>query len=121
MEKDFEVQVTKAQLLNQQYNSMVSNNWCLVNARIYNKDRTRYRKIKLVECIDADDLYEYYYDDEKSEEENDRGYTKQEILWMAKENALFTIEAYMNNYDDTKDVYNYANETIEKYNRCGTW
>lgn len=121
MAKDFTIEVTKAQLLNQQYNSMVSNNWCEVNARIYNKDHTYYRKIKVIECIDADDLYDYYYDDEKSEEENYRGYTKKEILDMARESTFFTLESYVKSFDDVDDVYNYANSTIEKYNQCGTW
>ena len=122
MEKDFKVQITTAQLLNQQYNSMVSNNWCLVNARIYNKDHTRYRKIKLVELIDADDLYEYYYDDSMTEEENlNRRYVDEHILSMAKGLACEDFYARVKDYNNCQEAYDYARKTIERYNECGRW
>lgn len=119
--KDATVEITRAQLLNRQYTSYCANNWILINARIYNKDHTRYRKIKLVINLDADDLYERFYDGELPEYENDRGYTKHEMLDYAREVAYFTLEGYINSYDDVQEAYDYAAKTIERYNQCGTW
>lgn len=121
MEKDFTIEITKAQLLNQQYNSMVANNWCLVNARIYNASHTRYRKIRLVMNVDADDLYEYYYNDTLTEEENDRGYSKSEILNVAREWAWSSLDSWVESYTNVKEAYDNARKTIETYNTCGTW
>jgi len=117
--QDFSIDITKATLRWQQYNSMVANNWCLVNVKVFNQDRTRYRKFKAVILIDSDDLYEHYYDEDLSEIENEeRGYTKSEILAMARELAYNSFEGLIKSYNDYKEALAWCNETIERYNRC---
>ena len=114
--------ITQASILNKQHNDMVSNNWVLVRARIYNEDGTRFKRIKEVVLIDSDDLYEYYYDDSMTEEENlNRRYIDEHILSMAKGIACEDFYARVKDYDNCQEAYDYARETIERYNECGRW
>jgi len=114
------IEITKRELLWEQYNSMVANNYILCYGRIINDENTRFRKFKMVVMIDEDDLYEYYYDDNKTEQENlDRVYTKQDKLDYASEIAINTACGMITKYDNQRQLdefYDYCYQTISDYN-----
>lgn len=60
-----EIKITKRQKLLEINNDMCHNYYYLVNGRIYNDDKTAYRKFKFIPWFDIIDVDEYFnYDDE---------------------------------------------------------
>lgn len=108
---DFEI--TKKQKLLEVNNDKAHNFYYLIYGRIYNKEKTRYRKFKFVEWFDIFDLQEYF---EKDIITNDD----------VKEYVDFCIEGIENtylmeikDYNDTeglKEFYDFCNVSIENYN-----
>ena len=104
---DFEI--TKRKKLLETNNDMAHNYYYLIYGRIYNKDKTRYRKFKYVEWFDIFDLQEFFekniiYQDDIKEYLNNL------------ENAyLLNLKDY-NDIEGLKEFYNYCNETIKNYN-----
>ena len=105
---DFEY--TKVNLIYEQNNCMCHNFYYIYYGRIYNEDKTRYRKFKYVEWFDIFDVQDFF----------DKEYiTKEDIKEYANniENSyLLSIKDY-NDKEHLKEFYNYCNETIENYNR----
>ena len=105
-----EFEFTKINLLYEQKNDMCYNFYYIYYGKIYNKQRTRYRKFKYVEWFDIFDLQEYY---------NKDCITREEI----RDYALTLENGYLlsiKDYNDTKglkEFYNYCNESIKNYNR----
>lgn len=106
MNQDFNVKITKKELLKEISNGMCHNFYYLIYGKIYNQDNTRYRKFKFVECFDIFDLQEYFEKD---------CITKNDIKEYANEIAFSNI-GYIKNYNDTRDFYNFCNESIKNYN-----
>lgn len=120
--KDCTLEVSKRELLNQQYNSMVANNWCKINFKLFNKDRSRVRKFFLIVMVDAEDLYEYYRDEDLPAEENEnRPFSKKDILDYAAELAYDTVEGYIKDYYNYPGLQEVIKDSIDKYNQCGRW
>lgn len=104
------VEYTKINLLYEQNNDMVHNFYYIYYGRIYNEEKTRYRKFKYVEWFDMFDVQEYY-----------------EKEWITKEdirNYALTLEnSYLlciKDFDDKKhlkEFYDYCKESIENYNK----
>lgn len=105
--------ITKMQLIKEVNNSMCHNYYYLVNFRLFNEDNTRYKKGKFVVLFDIFDLQEYYID----EDEKLRAITQEEIKQYASEIAVNTLESYYRDYNNTSDLYEYCNNTIEDYNK----
>ena len=108
---DFEI--TKKQKIKEVNNDMCHNYYYLIYGRIYNENKTRYRKFKFVEWFDIFDLQEYYEKDV---------ITKNEIKAYV-ENLVDSIgSSYIGDIKDyndekgLKEFYNYCNETIKDYN-----
>lgn len=115
IEQDFNVEITKKELLKEICNEMCHNYYFLIHGKIYNKDHSRYRKFKFVEMFDIFDLQEWY------EKET---ITKNDIRDYVSEIA-FANTLYIRNYDNTSDFYKFCDETIKKYNEtnknCFCW
>lgn len=108
---DFEI--TKKQKLYEVNNEKCHNYYYLIYGKIYNENKTRYRKFKFVVWFDIFDLQEYF----------ERDIIYKEDIKNYVDNLIFNISfSYLNNiksYDnknDLKEFYNYCNETIKDYN-----
>lgn len=102
--------ITKTKLLKEHITDMAHNYYVLKYARIYNEDKTKYRKIKWIEFFDIFDVMEYFEINRVTKEDVKNYYNDLEA----------PIDIYLKNYDDKeglKDLYKYCNETIEKYNK----
>ena len=107
-------EITKKEMLAEQNNDMCHNYYFLVHGRIYNEDKTRYRKFKYVEWFDIFDVMEFFDIDKV---------TKQDV----KEYLSNLENCYLTNikeYDDIqglKQFYKDCNETIENYNKLAKY
>lgn len=102
---DFEI--TKRQKLLEINNCYCHNYYYLIHGRIYNEGKTKYKKFKYVEFFDIFDLQDFFEKDIITKED-----IKQFLNYI--ENCyLLSIK----NYEDTKEFYEFCNETIENYNR----
>lgn len=102
-------EITKKQKLLEVNNDMCHNYYYLIYGRIYNENKTRYRKFKFVEWFDIFDLQEYF--------EKDIIY-KEDIKNYVDDlsfSYLDSIKSY-NDEKNLKEFYNYCNETIKDYN-----
>lgn len=106
-------EITKKQKLLEVNNDMCHNYYYLIYGRIYNENKTRYRKFKFVEWFDIFDMQEYYEKD---------FITNTEIKAYVN-NLIDSIGcSYIDdikNYNDEKglkEFYNYCNDTIKNYN-----
>lgn len=105
-EKDYHVKVTRRYLYHEVSNNMCHNYYYLAYVRIYNADRTRYRKAKFVVWVDAEDVCESIECDT---------YTKSDIDNLVDDIISAELEV-INSYDDTKDFYDFCNRSIERFN-----
>lgn len=104
---DFEI--TKKQKILEVNNEMCHNYYYLIYGRLYNENRTKYKKFKYILFFDIWDLLEYYEKDFVTQEEI-KDYIE------AIENPYLTS---ISNYNDIKNIenfYKFCNETIENYN-----
>lgn len=106
-------EITKKQKLLEVNNDMCHNYYYLIYGKIYNENKTRYRKFKFVEWFDIFDMQEYYEKD---------FITNTEIKAYVN-NLIDSIGcSYIDdikNYNDEKglkEFYNYCNDTIKNYN-----
>lgn len=108
------IEYTKINKILEVNNDMVHNYYYVYYGKIYNKDKTRYRKFRYVEWFDIFDLQEYFEKDY---------ITKDDI----REYALALENSYLlaiKDYDDTehlKEFYNYCKDTIKNYNRIAQY
>ena len=103
------IKYTKIEKLNEVNNSMCHNFYYIYYGRIYNEDKTKYRKFKYIEWFDIFDLQEYYEKDIITKEDI-RNYA------LSIENSYLQA---IKGYDDEKglkEFYNYCNDTIKNYN-----
>lgn len=108
---DFEI--TKKQKIKEVNNDMCHNYYYLIYGRIYNENKTRYRKFKFVEWFDIFDMQEYYEKDFITDTE-----IKAYIDNLTDSISCSYIDD-IKNYNDKKgleEFYNYCNETIKDYN-----
>lgn len=108
--KDFTVELTTHKKLLEVNNNMCHNFYYVQYGRIYNVDKTRYRKFKFVVWFDIFDVQEYF----EKEIVN-----KQDITECADEFAWSSYEAnsdLIKSYNDCKAFYDWCNETINDYN-----
>ena len=104
------IEYTKINKILEVNNDMAHNYYYVYYGRIYNENKTRYRKFKYVEWFDIFDLQEYYEKDIINKEDI-RNYAE-----TLENSYLLSIK----DYDDTKhlkEFYNYCSETIKNYNR----
>lgn len=107
---NFTAELTKLQKALEVNNSMCHNYYYVQYGRIYNADKTQFRRFKFVFWFDIFDVCEYFDKD---------AVTKKEIAEYANEIAWCTYETYKDNiksYDNCQVFYDWCNETIDDYN-----
>ena len=108
--KDFTVELTTHKKILEVNNDMCHNFYYVQYGRIYDADKTRYRKFKFVLWFDIFDVMECFDKDAVS---------KQDITEYANEIAWCTCETYkgsIKSYNDCKAFYDWCNKTINDYN-----
>jgi hypothetical protein len=108
---DFEI--TKKQKILEINNNMTHNYYFLIHGRLYNEDKTKYKKFKYIEWFDVFDLQEYFEKDYITKE-NIKIYVNNLI-----DNMGVSYIQDIKNYNDTKNIkefYKYCNETIINFN-----
>lgn len=104
---DFEI--TKKQKILEISNDMAHNYYFLIYGRLYNEDKTKYKKFKYIEFFDIFDLQEYF----------DKDYITKEDIKIYLDEIEAPLICYIKNYSDTKHIqefYKYCNETITNFN-----
>lgn len=104
--KYFHVDVTRRYLYHEVNNDMCHTYYYLVYVRIYNADRTRYRKAKFIVWVNGEDVCEFVDADT---------YKKSDIANLVDEIAYSEFDV-INSYDDTKDFYDFCNRSIQRFN-----
>lgn len=104
--------ITKIQKILEVNNDMAHNYYYLVYFHLQNEDKTKYKKGKFVIWFDIFDLQEYYL-----EENEERGMTPEEIKQYASELAVNDLECFCHDYEDTKELQDFCNQSITDYNR----
>ena len=102
-----DIRITKKEKLQEINNDMVHNFYYLIYGRIYNDDKTYYKKFKFVLFFDAFDVQEYFEQD---------FYTKDNI----KNYVDALIDGYTSlipDYTKTQYFYEICNDTIKRYNK----
>lgn len=110
--KDFTIELTKLEKLLEVNNSMCHNYYYLQHGRIYNEDKTKFRRFKFVFWTDIDSICEYYEKDFVTNDEIKRYID--ECSWLTGEDAACHL---IKSFDDCQMFYDWCNDTIKKYNR----
>ena len=98
------LKITKKTLLKEVRNDMVSGFYHLINFRIYNEDKTRYRKGRYVLWTEYFDILEFY---------NLESFTKENLENYLNEISYLVVEPMVNNVDG---LMKWCNQTINLYN-----
>lgn len=98
-----EIKITKRQLLK---TGMFNWEFWKISGRIYNDDKTKYRKFRFVVDFDANDICSYFDCDSYTKKQHD------EYL----DEAVCGVICYINDFDDTKEFHKECNRTIHSYN-----
>lgn len=97
--------ITKCYMIKEVNNCMCHNFYYVYYGRIYNEDKTKYRKFKFVIWADIFDIMEFYEQD---------GVTRQEIKDYFKYGLdidyMFTTIKHFNDVDGLKEFYKVCNE-----------
>ena len=101
--------ITKQIKLLEVNNDMCHNYYFLIYGRIYNENKTKYRKFKYIEWFDIFDVMEFF-DKEWINKKDIKEYLNNlEIPY------IYDIKKY-DDIDNLKEFYNYCNQTIKNYN-----
>jgi hypothetical protein len=102
--------ITKKTKILEINNDMCHNYYFLIQGRLYNENKTKYKKFKYILWFDIFDLQEYF--------DKEIIYNSDILQYV---NELECIELLnIKNYNDEKGLkafYEYCNETIKKYNQ----
>jgi hypothetical protein len=101
--------ITKKTKILEVNNSMCHNYYYLIQGRLYNETKTKYKKFAYIDFFDIFDLQEYFDKDI---------ITKNDIKYYLSEKEAPLI-CYIENYDDKKHIqefFDYCNETITNFN-----
>ena len=100
--------ITKMSLIKEVDNEMCHNYYYVVNGRVYNKDGTRYKKIKFILWNDIESICDYL---------GSACVTRQEIKDCFLENAYNFIECNDCDFDNFEPFMAVCNATIDDYNK----
>ena len=106
--------ITKKQKILEINNSACHNYYFLIYGKIYNENKTKFKRFKYIEWFDIFDLQEYFEKDFITE--NDIKQYVNDLI----DNMGCSYIGDIKDYADTKglnEFYNYCNETIEKFNK----
>jgi hypothetical protein len=106
--------ITKKTKILEVNNDMCHNYYFLIQGRLYNENKTKYKKFKFVEWFDIFDLQEYYEKDVITKNEI-KNYVENLVDNMGC-SYIEDIKDY-NDEKSLKEFYEYCNETIKQYNK----
>lgn len=106
MNKVSEIKITKRSLLHEICNEKCHNWYYFIRGRIYDEQKTCYRKFAFIVFFDVFDVLEELDSDT---------YTKADIKDYL--NELIDSMPYPDDFDNCQDFFNICNETIDNYNR----
>ena len=109
--KDFTIEFTKLENVLEVNNSMCHNYYYVQYGRIYNADKTHFRRFKFVFWFDIFDVMEFFEKDAVSK--SDIGAYALECAWCAYESC----KGFIKSFDDCQAFYDWCNETIENFNK----
>ena len=109
--KDFTVELTKLEKLLEVNNDMCHNYYYLQYGRIYNKDKTQFRRFKFVEWADINDICDYL--DKDFVTDKDIRFVMGDYAWGTCDSQEYLIKSF----DDCQAFFDWCNETIERFNR----
>lgn len=102
---------TKINKIHEVNNDMVHNYYYIYYGRIYNEDKTKYRKFKYVEWFDVFDVQEAFDKADYITQEEIKEYA-----YALADNCYLTSIKDYNDTKHLKEFYEYCNETIKNYN-----
>lgn len=105
---DFEI--TKKQKILEINNDMCHNYYFLIYGRLYNENKTKYKKFKYIEWFDIFDVQDFFEDKEFITEKDVKEYLNN------LENSYLTSIKDYNDEKNLKEFYKYCNDTIQNYN-----
>ena len=105
---DFEI--TRKQKILETNNDMAHNYYFLIHGKLYNENKTRYRKFKYIEWFDIFDIMEFFEKDYITQED------VKEYLNNLENGYLLSIKDF-DDLESLKEFYSYCNETIHNYNK----
>jgi hypothetical protein len=101
--------ITKVNKLLEVNNDMVHNFYFIIYGKMFNEEKTKYRRFKYIEWFDVFDVMEYF----ETDYYNDK--LVREYLGCLENNYLMSIRDF-NDKERLKEFYDYCNETIKDYN-----
>ena len=104
-----EIKITKRKLWQEVNNAVCHNYYFAYWGRIYNDDKTKYKRFSFILSFDVFELQEHYCD-------SDSEITKEDIQEYADELA-YSLTDTIKGYDDCKEFYDMCNMSIENYNK----
>lgn len=108
--KDFTVELTKREKLLEVNNDMCHNFYYLQYGRIYNANKTSFKRFKFVEWFDIFDVMEYF--DKESVTQKEINEYINIITW----DTVYTFRDLIKSFDDCSQFYDMCIETIKEYN-----
>jgi hypothetical protein len=102
--------ITKKTKILEVNNSACHNYYYLIQGRLFNDQKTKYKKFAYVLMFDIFDLQEYFEKETISKTDIKQYINELENIYLLN----------IKNYDDKEgiqDFFNYCNETIKKYNK----
>lgn len=118
-----EIKITKRTKVLEINNDMCHNYYYLVNGRIYNDDKTAYRKFKFIPWFDIIDVDEYFNYDDEHDVWLENPITQsmideylEECIW-----AYVSIVTEYDNENQLKHFYQMCNDSIFNYNNIAKY
>ena len=109
--KDFSMELTKREKLLEVNNDMCHNFYYLQYGRIYNADKSQFRRFKFVLWFDIFEVMEYFEKDIVNKQEIDE--FANEVAWCMSE----TFQNGIQSFDNCQALFDMCNKTIEDYNK----
>lgn len=103
-----EIKITKKEILQQMDNEMTTYKEFLVHFRLLNETKKCYKKGKFVQVIYHNDPFEYADKDYLTEQQQNK---------ITNEILIDIISSYCENFEDTKELAKFCNDTIKEYNK----
>lgn len=103
-----EIKITKKEILQEMNNEMCAFKKYLVHFKLLDATRKFYKTGKFVQVIEHNEIFEYADKDFLTEQQQNK--TTNEIL-------IDIISNYCENFEDTKELQKFCNDTIKEYNK----
>lgn len=103
-----EIKITKKEILQEMDNEMCTFKEYLVHFKLLDDTRKFYKKGKFVQAIEHNEIFEYADKDYLTEQQQNK---------ITNEILIDIISSYCENFEDTKELAKFCNDTIKEYNQ----